>query len=75
LPPTGSRRVAGWVAGITLTYRLEGILDSRCSSFLNKLRSNRRKRGRERIGVTIGRSYYTCYPGRQPDTPKVGGEA
>lgn len=37
-----SRWVAGWVAGITLTHGFEGLMGSRCSSFLNKLRTKRR---------------------------------
>jgi hypothetical protein len=79
LSPMGSRPVAGWVAGwvagFTLTYGFEGLSGSRCSSFLNKLRAKRKKRGRGRIGVTIGISCYTCYPGMQVDPLNVGGEA
>ncbi len=69
----GSRRVAGWVAGWTwrifLTYAVEKIRGSRCSTFHKKLRIRNRREGKERIGITIGISCYTCYPKVQINRP------
>ena len=72
-----SRTVAGWVASwvenISLTYRVEEVIGSRCSTFFNNLRIKVGRGGKERIGVTIGISCYTCYPGMQPGPPNVVG--
>ena len=62
----GSRRVAGWVAGyrgeIRPTHAVLAGTGSRCSTFFNELRIHERK-VRRRIGLTIGTTCYTCYPG------------
>ena len=67
LAPAGSSWVAGWVAGcierISLTYGAKKLTGSRCSTFFNKLCVKKKREGKERIGVTIGVSCYTCYPG------------
>lgn len=79
MPLVGSMLVAGWVAGwvenISLTYRVEEAMGSRCSTFINKLRVKKERRVKERIRVTIGISCYTCYPGMQPGPPNVGGQS
>ncbi len=62
---SGSRWVAGWVAGCHkenwLIHAALAGLGSRGSNSLNKLRI-REDRVRERIGLTIGTTCYTCYP-------------
>ena len=72
----GSRLVAGWVAGwvenISLTYRVREVMGSRCSTFFKNLRIKESGEGKERIGITIGISCYTCYPGMQAGPPNVG---
>ena len=67
LPATGSRWVAGRVASfvslIEHTYRLYAPLSSRCSTFVNKLRTSKDRGFKRRIRLTIRSSCYTCYPG------------
>jgi hypothetical protein len=79
LAPAGSRWVAGWVAGwvevISLIYGVERLIGSRCSTFFNKLCAKKKRKGKERIRVTIGVSCYTCYPGMQANPPNVGGDS
>jgi hypothetical protein len=64
LLPSGSRWVAGWVAGglssISLTYAAKSFVGSRGSRFLKNFRMREEKK--RRIGITIEISCYTCYP-------------
>jgi hypothetical protein len=70
LASVGSRWVAAWVAtrveDIFLIYGIELLMGSRCSTFFNKLCTNKKRQGKKRIRVTIGVSCYTCYPGIPP---------
>jgi hypothetical protein len=79
LMSVGSRQVAGWVAGwiwkISLTYGSKRLTGSRCSIFINKLRVEKKRRYKERIGITIGISCYTCYLGARAEPSNVGAEA
>jgi hypothetical protein len=78
LVSVGSRQVAGWVAGwiwkISLIYGHKRLTGSKGSTFINKLRVEKIGEREKRIGVTVGISCYTCYPGMQADSPNVGGE-
>jgi hypothetical protein len=64
--------VATWGQSIFLTYRRNTLMGSRCSIFVNKLRTKSGKALKKRIGVTIAISCYTCYPGVQVGSLDVG---
>ena len=63
LDRSSSRWVAGWVAtcsnALSLIYAVLFAVGSKGSNFFKNLRT--RGRGKERIGLTIGISCYTCY--------------
>ena len=59
----GSMQVAAWEQNIPFNYGVRRLTGSRCSTFFKKLYARKKRRGKERIRVTIGVSCYTCYPG------------